>query len=180
MTVFRPIQIFALVPFLFFACGGGGGGGAVNIAAEDDTTLGELDQSDLDAVCDQLDAESEHLGNRYEDEFCTVAALAMSMLGGEEMCDQVMAACGSGFGDPGEEEEDECFDATALGGCDVTVLEFETCLNEYLDVTEDMLKAVRKDNPDCGEATEALLSYEEYTAPCKEELEQRCPGLVLD
>ncbi len=178
MTVFRPIQIFALVPFLFFACGGGGGGGAINIAAEDETTLAELSQGELDSVCDQIASEMERLTSRYDEEFCTVMSVAMTLFGGPEACEQMMDTCSNGFSQPPDDEE--CFNTAELASCDVTVLEFETCLNDSLDATEEMLKAVGRDNPDCDDGIEALTAYEQYSVPCTEELEQRCEALDMD
>ncbi len=171
---------FALIPFLFVACGGGGGGGAnaIDLPGDDSRLVSELTPEEATAFCEQVIGASQSImgdGNFM----CTAQGLGLEQAGFGD-CEEIVADCTADPENNFGPDLDECADAHEdLVDCTATVAELEDCMNEANQILNDSLGPYK--DISCDSDPSVLQELESMGEPdqpaCMEEIGAKCPGL---
>ncbi len=180
------LMLLMMAPLV--ACGddSDGGGGSdqssdlfeADIDASDDTPVDELEESDTEALCAQLEDAGETLEQELGEDglkrlTCTAFAVLLGGGGNEAACEAAVEECMAseeGF-EPDEEEEFEC---SEVEDCSATVAEMEACINDSINATRALVNGLT-----CANALERLQGAEEAPASCQA-IEDKCPGILED
>lgn len=169
------------------ACGDDDGGGSgvtpVDTGVPEATVLGDVTPTQYMQICTSLGnaLETNLSSERITRGLCeALGALATDDAGScRDVADQCVSE-GAGGVDVGMPAEDfECADISGLEGCNVTIGEFETCVNDALRTLDRFF-----DELSCANAARVNQSTmptppEETPASCAR-LETECPGSGLD
>ena len=174
----------ALAGMALIGCGGDDP--RLNTDLPRERPLNSLSDAEARSFCEDIERFADDLADDIEpskQQACNYIAVSFSET--EQECEEIRAACLASDEDPTEdpdEEEEEpvevrCADATAdeiPESCDVTIGEFEVCLEDIADQSRDLFTSASCSMP--GEPPDA---EDELPASCAA-LEARCPGLFMD
>lgn len=158
----------------FTACGDSGR--SVDFPVPDDTPVSELTVTDMQQIC--LQALTQVQGATYDLQ-CIIAGLS-AKYSGEGTCEEARSSCLAENAGELSEIEQSCYeiDESSLGdlqSCDVTVGEYERCVNAALAVLDAVFGQVN-----CSSTPEQLQGLGEPDLPAEcVVLEQKCSALGL-
>lgn len=169
--------------------GNGGSNARVDTGLPESTELQDVTAAQYEAVCDSV---RDTLGQRFGAERMTRALCELQGAALEDepaVCREAADQCVTDVQNDDSmffttEDADvasdfECGEMSGLEGCDVTIGEFETCLNDTMTAVDTALAAVACDNAANVELTDVLagdnLLEIEQPSSCQR-LETNCPG----
>jgi len=166
------------LPLIFnLGCGNGGGGGGgskgkkvseLNFSLKGDKTFSELTTGDAETICMEID---EWLSQNIDQAAtCKMSSVLMAaMFGGNaESCEAMYQAC---LESPTDEEVADCtVGPEDLVDCNVTVDEYEQCVEDSIQAQNNMMAQMS-----CSNLT---ANVEEPVVASCAVIEQNCPGLL--
>jgi hypothetical protein len=182
----------ALISIPIVACSGtvgddnGGGSFSITVPGEPTQMISELTEEEELAVCEEF---RETTIAPADDDFCnSVGAMAGVMMTAneniegdfKELCEAAVENC------EGKSEEEiqemtalpECTDPTYFGGfegCEVTVADFQSCVNEVMAQAESFNNSMK--DLSCDSDPSSIPNIMEIAQPaCMAEINQLCPG----
>ncbi len=170
------MKIARIAPLLFLGFAVACGGTSFSTGLSGSKKISELDDADATAICDAAEAAAKDFASDKKDGFCKLTGAASGALAGALGLDAATAC---------QAAVDECLakDPTPAGGqcmpkvadCDATVEELESCFNDSLDVTGDVLDDLA--SKECAALVTDVGAIEVTSPATCTSLAQKCPTL---
>lgn len=168
---------------------GGGASGNVDTGIEETTPLGDVTPEQAAQACESLEAAVDVRFSSERQTRATCEVLGALVAADPGSCRDVAAQCVSdppeGLDEMGEIPTAEdlteagCGDVSAYEGCTATIGEYETCLNDQLDVFDQLLEQFGCDNAPIDISEFPADGADIPTASSCTAFDMKCPG-VLD